>query len=225
MASRGPRPATSRLAVVAFCALCRAAGAASPPAPAVTKAPIFLPYYHEEAWSVVRGSVLSSNDKAGETTYTIFCPIQTPPTCDLALDFPFVVVEGPSTLQFHGTHTSTYIANVECKLDGRTAATCSGYTSFKSGYSNGPSTGPTEVSWTSTLSGPDVEWGTLTMAEKPTGADNFDVTASVNSAPTVASSVLHLPSVTGQGSGRRIHFDERLAMVAAAVVVCAAGLL
>lgn len=41
------------------------------------------------------------------TTYTVFCPPQTPPACDIGLEFPFVFAEGPSTLQFHGTVHST----------------------------------------------------------------------------------------------------------------------
>lgn len=64
-------------------------------------------------------------------------------------------------------NTDGSIANVECELDGTTAATCSGYSSYKSDYSNGLHTGPTEVKWTSTLSGSEVEWGSLTLAEKP----------------------------------------------------------
>jgi hypothetical protein len=47
--------------------------------------------------------------EAKETTYTIFCPDtddSDPPECDLSLEFPFVLVEGPDTVRFHGTHTS-----------------------------------------------------------------------------------------------------------------------
>lgn len=49
--------------------------------------------------------ILLQNSK--ETTYTIFCAPQTPPNCDLALEFPFIFVEGQQTLDFHGTKTST----------------------------------------------------------------------------------------------------------------------
>ncbi|KAL0933167.1 uncharacterized protein CTRU02_212130 [Colletotrichum truncatum] len=131
----------------------------------ITTVPIYLPHYDAKSWSLVRGSVISSNDK--ETTYTIFCAPQTPPNCDLALEFPFIFVEGQQTLQFHGTKTSTLIADLGCTLGGTTAATCSGYSSLKSGYSNGLYTGPTEVSWTSSLSGSEVQWGVLTIADKP----------------------------------------------------------
>lgn len=51
-------------------------------------------------------SLVSQNASASETTYTIFCPAETPPACDLSLEFPFVIVEGPHTVQFHGTVTS-----------------------------------------------------------------------------------------------------------------------
>uniref|UniRef100_A0A0D2XQV6 Uncharacterized protein n=1 Tax=Fusarium oxysporum (strain Fo5176) TaxID=660025 RepID=A0A0D2XQV6_FUSOF len=74
--------------------------------PAVTTAPIYLPYYDEDSWSLVRGSVISS-----------------------------------------------------CNLQGTTRATCSGYSSFNEGYNDGVHTGPTEVTWTSTYSGSEVEWG------------------------------------------------------------------
>ncbi|KAM4056731.1 hypothetical protein HRG_003599 [Hirsutella rhossiliensis] len=224
MASR-IRPALlpSWIALLALCALCQAADGHSPPAPAVTKAPIFLPYYHEEAWSVVRGSILSRNKTASETTYTIFCPTETPPACDLSLEFPFVIVEGPGTLRFHGTYTSTYIANLECRLNGTTAATCSGYSSYKAGYANGLLTGPTEMSWTSTLTGTDVEWGTLVMADNPkTKGNNLHMTAAPNSGP--ASAELYAPKATGQGAGARIHVDERLATMASVLAICAVGL-
>ncbi|EQB47307.1 hypothetical protein GCG54_00008047 [Colletotrichum gloeosporioides] len=131
----------------------------------ITTVPIYLPHYDAKSWSLVRGSVLSSNSK--ETTYTIFCAPQTPPNCDLALEFPFIFVEGQQTLDFHGTKTSTLIADLGCTLGGTTAATCSGYSSLKSGYSNGKLTGPTEVSWTSSLTGSEVQWGVLTLADKP----------------------------------------------------------
>lgn len=77
--------------------------------PTITTAPIYLPYYNEESWSLVRGSVISSDEEARETTYTIFCPDTDdsgPPECDLSLEFPFILVEGPGTVRFHGTHTS-----------------------------------------------------------------------------------------------------------------------
>jgi hypothetical protein len=103
------------------------------PTPTVKTAPVFLPHYDQDAWSLVRGSIISSvcrpilihltvpwslpadifflfvpqDASASETTYTIFCPTETPPACDLSLEFPFVIVEGPHTVKFHGTVTST----------------------------------------------------------------------------------------------------------------------
>ncbi|WQF83523.1 hypothetical protein CDEST_08537 [Colletotrichum destructivum] len=142
-----------------------------------TTVPIYLPHYDAKSWSQLRGSVISSDAK--ETTYTIFCAPQTPPNCDLAVEFPFIFAEGENTLQFHGTKTSTLIADLGCTLSGTTAATCSGYSSLRSGYVNGKYTGPTEVSWTSTMTGSEVQWGVLTLADHdptataaPTTADN-----------------------------------------------------
>ena len=59
------------------------------------------------------------------------------------------------------------INNMACTLAGTTAATCSGYSSLKSGYSVGLHTGPTEITWTSTLSGAQVRWPVRQM---PTSA-------------------------------------------------------
>ncbi|KAI9167061.1 Mannan endo-1,6-alpha-mannosidase DCW1 [Paramyrothecium foliicola] len=156
------------LALLALRASCSEERRDEAEAPTPTTAPFYLPYYDEESWSLVRGSILGVNSTASETTYTIFCPEQTPPACDISLEFPFVVIEGPDTVHFHGTYTSTYIANLGCELAGKTAATCSGYSSYKEGYSNAFHTGPTEIYWTTTLSSSEVEWGVLTLTDTPT---------------------------------------------------------
>ncbi|KAK2021663.1 hypothetical protein LX32DRAFT_240138 [Colletotrichum zoysiae] len=178
-----------------------------------TAVPIYLPHYDAKSWSQLRGSVISSNAK--ETTYTIFCAPQTLPNCDLAVEFPFVFAEGENTLQFHGTKTSTLIADLECTLSGTTAATCSGYSSLKSGYVNGKYTGPTEVSWTSTMTGSEVQWGVLTMASEdaaatpaPTPApgdpdyDDFLYTGTISSA---------LPAETNPSAASRLRLGWTLA--------------
>ncbi|KAG6051896.1 hypothetical protein E4U17_006005 [Claviceps sp. LM77 group G4] len=85
-------------------------------------------------------------------------------------------------------------------MNGTTAATCSGYSSYRSGYTNGKHTGPTEVSWTSTLTGTDVVWGTLTLATKPAETDNaLDVTGTNIAPPTAPSTAMHYSWPT-QGS-------------------------
>ncbi|KAM0255005.1 hypothetical protein ACHAQJ_006233 [Trichoderma viride] len=201
----------SWLALLALAALCPADAMAhgEPPrvkaaTPTVTAAPIYLPYYDERSWSLVRGSIISTDPSASRTTYTIFCPTQTPPACDLSLEFPFVIVEGPDTLEFHGTVTSTYIADVECDLNGTTAATCSGYSSYKSGYTNGPHTGPTQVSWTSTFTGSEVQWGTLTLTDGPGATDDAFDTAGTMATPTGPSGMMYEPSPTSLGSNLRV---------------------
>ncbi|KAK1967117.1 hypothetical protein LY78DRAFT_19259 [Colletotrichum sublineola] len=160
------------LALLSFCFLSSNAVCADD---TTTTVPIYLPHYDAKSWSQLRGSVISSNAK--ETTYTIFCAPQTPPNCDLAVEFPFVFAEGENTLQFHGTKTSTLIADLGCTLSGTTAATCSGYSSLKSGYINGKHTGPTEVSWTSTMTGSEVQWGVLTLVEEGAAATPSPTTA------------------------------------------------
>lgn len=189
------------LTLLALCAIGHAAHATPTPLAAPTTIPkatpttahIFLPYYPREAWLPLRGSILSINAKANETAYDIFCPVQTPPPCDLSLEFPFIVTRGSNVIRFRGTHTSTYTANLECKVaETATEATCSGYSSYKSGYTNGLITGPTEISWTSTLT-TDVEWGVLTMADKPkvTG-HHIEVAASNNAALSIGPSTSRL---------------------------------
>jgi hypothetical protein len=117
------------------------------------------------------------------------------------------------------------IANLGCDLDGTTAATCSGYSSYKSGYSNGFHTGPTEISWISTLTGSDVEWGVLTMAAKPTKShDSLDIGASAS--PSSVSGGTAMPAQTDGAVALSSLQRGRLAMVAAALsAVCATVLL
>lgn len=113
---------------------------------------------------------------------------------------------------------------MECKLNGTTVATCSGYSSYAAGYTNGQNTGPTQVSWSSTLSGSDVEWGTLTLTDKPTATDDsLDVTATDISAPTVPSSVLYSPTQMGKGAGVSVRVDRPLAIMATVASLLAGG--
>ncbi|KAK7426964.1 hypothetical protein QQZ08_006561 [Neonectria magnoliae] len=194
---------------------------------AITTAPIYLPYYNEKSWSLVRGSVIASDPDEQQTTYTIFCLDEDPPACDISLEFPFELVEGPDRVEFHGTYTSTYIANLECDLDGTTAATCSGYSSYKAGYTNGLYTGPTEVSWTSTYSGTEVEWGVLTMAEVPAETDDaYDITATAQLTPTTGSEDVNVPlSTTDEGAGANLRVDGRIAVLGVLGSATLAGLL
>ncbi|KAH7165561.1 hypothetical protein EDB81DRAFT_679538 [Dactylonectria macrodidyma] len=215
-------PAPALLALLALCAITSADDQNT----AVTTAPIYLPYYDEESWSLVRGSVIASDPHMQQTTYTIFCP-DDPPACDISLEFPFELVEGADTVGFHGTYTSTYIANLECTLEGTTAATCSGYSSYKAGYTNGLYTGPTEVKWTSTFSGTEVEWGALTMAEVPKETDDsWDITATALSTPTTGSGYLDVPLSTGDvAAGASGRGDMRKAIFRASGSVILAVLL
>ncbi|KAF5123800.1 hypothetical protein E5D57_011718 [Metarhizium anisopliae] len=192
------------LALLALLKACNANDRGSTPTPTVTTAPIFIPYYSEEQWSAVRGSIVSTV------------------ACDLSLEFPFIIVEGPSTLKFHGTLTSTYIADLECNMKGTTAATCSGYSSYCSGYTNGKYTGPTEVSWTSTLTGSNIHWGTLTLADKPSKTDDsLDVTATNIAVPTVPSSQTYNSTPTQTGAGDKLHLSRSWAPTTALLSIFA----
>ncbi|KAL7789486.1 hypothetical protein V8C37DRAFT_386049 [Trichoderma ceciliae] len=223
-----PAPWLAFLALLALCPADAMAHGEHPKekaaTPTVTAAPIYLPYYDEREWSLVRGSIISTDPSASRTTYTIFCPAETPPACDLSLEFPFVIVEGPDTLEFHGTVTSTYIADVECDLNGTTAATCSGYSSYRSGYTNGHHTGPTQVSWTSTFTGSEVQWGTLTLANGPGATDDVFDTAGTIGTPTAPSGMMYEPSSTSLGSILRVSESRSLyGLMAGIVAVCLAS--
>lgn len=120
------------------------------------------------------------------------------------------------------------IADLGCTLSGTTAATCSGYSSLKSGYINGKYTGPTEVSWTSTITGSDVQWGVLTMAEEhkaaetpaattPAGDPNFDDFLYTG---TISSSI---PAETSPSAASRL--DLRWALAASLCSMAAAALM
>ncbi len=121
------------------------------------------------------------DQQRAETTYTIFCAVQSQQSCEIAGDFsPFTFAEGPGTLHFEGRSPGTlYVslsltlavisprapappvltgclfstADLACSLAGTTAATCTGYSSYADGVTEGRLTGPTETSWTSHLLG------------------------------------------------------------------------
>ncbi|KAM0298553.1 hypothetical protein HYE67_006118 [Fusarium culmorum] len=184
--------------------------------PTITTAPIYLPYYNKESWSLVRGSIISSDEQAQETTYTIFCPDpngSTPPECDLSLEFPFILVEGPDTVRFHGTHPSRLTANLECSLQGTTEATCSGYSSFDEGYNDGVHTGPTEVVWKSTFTGEEAEWGILTMGPLPEDPDP------VTAALTTPTEFVSLPLAT-DGSSSATGLDVNVMRITLVATFC-----
>lgn len=77
------------------------------------------------------------------------------------------------------------VINLECDLEEQTAARCSGYSSFKSGYTYGKYTGPTEVTWTSTFTGTQVVWAVITLTDKIEVQTNglIDLTATAMETP------------------------------------------
>ncbi|KAL2176808.1 uncharacterized protein P884DRAFT_244544 [Thermothelomyces heterothallicus CBS 202.75] len=137
--------------------LCAAAGSAQ----GQSTVSVYLPEYGNSDWGALRGSIISSNNSV--TAYTVFCADQSP-NCHLAGEIPFVFTEGAHTLVYKGTDAGTLTADLECKLDGKTAATCTGSTSVGTSHREGQLTGPTETVWTSTFTGADVTWGVLTLS-------------------------------------------------------------
>ncbi|KAJ4294855.1 hypothetical protein N0V88_005092 [Collariella sp. IMI 366227] len=121
---------------------------------------VYLPEYDDSDWAALRGSIISSDESV--TAYTVFCAEQA--NCQIAAELPFVFNEGAETLIYSGSDPGTLTADLECQLDGKTAATCKGSSSFGSHYREGPITGPTETVWTKTFTGDQVSWGVLTLA-------------------------------------------------------------
>ncbi|KHN95829.1 uncharacterized protein MAM_06191 [Metarhizium album ARSEF 1941] len=171
------------LALLALPTACSADGANGTPTPAVTTAPVFIPHYGEAQWSAVRGSIIS--------TYG-----------------PLVCCRrGREKMEL--TILLRSIADLECNMRGTTAATCSGYSSYCSGYTNGKYTGPTEVSWTSTLTGSNIHWGTLTLADKPTETDDsLDVTATNVAVPMAPPSQTYNATPAQRGAGDRLQSNR-----------------
>ncbi|KAL2148481.1 hypothetical protein VTH82DRAFT_2035 [Thermothelomyces myriococcoides] len=167
--------------------LCAAAGSAR----GQSTVSVYLPEYEDTDWGALRGSIISSNKSV--TAYTVFCVDQSP-NCHLAGELPFIFTEGAHTLVYTGADAETLTADLECKLEGKTAATCTGSTSVGAGHREGQMTGPTETVWTSTFTGTDVTWGVLTLATPApaTSTSDFD--------DTVLAPITSTPASTSGGS-------------------------
>ncbi|KAM0448866.1 hypothetical protein ACHAO4_008091, partial [Trichoderma viride] len=94
---------------------------------------------------------------------------------------------------------------------------------YKSGYTNGPHTGPAQVSWTSTFTGSEVQWGTLTLADCPGATDGAADTSGVIATPTAPSGMMYEPSPTSLGSNLRIpELRSLYGLMAGIIAVCLA---
>lgn len=121
----------------------------------------------------------------------------------------------PALLQHSLTNTPS-TANLACNLQGTTKATCSGYSSFNKGYHDGVHTGPTEVTWTSTFTGKDVEWGVLTMGALP---HDPDLVTAVSGTP---SDFVSMPIASdGDSAGASLGVDRGVAILVAACALVA----
>ncbi|KAK3939786.1 hypothetical protein QBC46DRAFT_386971 [Diplogelasinospora grovesii] len=185
----GLGPAPQLRVVVAWLWLCCAlfsVGATGQEATTTTVS-VYLPGYENADWSALRGSIVNSDDSA--TTYTVFCAEQAP-TCEISGDLPFVFAEGPNTLNYGGSAAGTITADLHCDLAGKTAATCTGSSSFGPSYRQGSITGPTQTVWTKTFAGAEVTWGVLTLStpgSSPTVISASPTAGSASSNPAVKS--------------------------------------
>lgn len=137
--------------------------------------------------------------------------------------------------------------NLECDLEAKTAATCSGYSSLKSGHVAGTNTGPTEITWRSTFTGPEVVWAAITLTdevpEETTDGLLVDLTVTSMETPVETgdedededgdgdlpdgfpSEDSILPQETGVGEGAAAGRNGRWGVVAGAAGVLAGALL
>ncbi|KAG7287079.1 hypothetical protein NEMBOFW57_006582 [Staphylotrichum longicolle] len=168
---------------------------------------VYLPEYSDSDWAALRGSVISSDKSV--TAYTVFCADQAP-SCQIAGELPFVFTEGAHTLVYKGSEPGTLTADLECKLEGKTAATCTGSSSFGSHYRQGTVTGPTQTVWTSTFAAAQVTWGVLTLTTPGPQSATTDLDGSVVATMTSA------PSSTS-GAGRLLG-DSWVMMAAVGLV-------
>lgn len=163
---------------------------------------VYLPEYNDGDWEALRGSVISSDKTA--TAFTVFCAQA--PACQIAGDLPFVFTQGAETLMFTGIAAGQITADLHCKLDGQTAAVCTGSTTFGHNFHEGSVSGPTQVAWTSTLSGSDVEWGVLTLATPGPQPGTTDIEGTVATGATeveLSDGAPTSPSESG-ADGRRV---------------------
>ncbi|KAK3319312.1 hypothetical protein B0H66DRAFT_266164 [Apodospora peruviana] len=144
-----------------------------------TTVPVYLPGYSDSDWEALRGSVLRSDSAA--TTFTVFCAEQAP-TCQIAGDLPFVFAAGQKTLSYGGSAAGEITADLHCTLSDKTAATCTGSSSFGPNYHQGTISGPTETVWTKTFSGSEVTWGVLTLTTPGTLPATTDIDGTVPTA-------------------------------------------
>ncbi|KAK3307516.1 uncharacterized protein B0T15DRAFT_181178 [Chaetomium strumarium] len=169
---------------------------------------VFLPEYSDSDWVALRGSILSSSPLTtapqdnSATAYTVFCAEQAP-SCQIAGELPFVFTEGPHTLVYTGSDPGTLTADLRCELDGTTAATCTGSSSFGSNYRDGTLTGPTQTSWTKTFAAADVTWGVLALTTPGPLPGTTDIDGTVAATVTSSGSIPE-PTTSGAHRQRRV---------------------
>jgi hypothetical protein len=110
--------------------------------------------------------------------------------------------------------TAPRTAHLECDLDGKTVATCTGSTVFGPEYRGGSITGPSQTSWTSTFAAAQVTWGVLTLSTPGPNPHTTDIDGIV--LPTLTGT----PAVSTSGAGR---FPGKRGVVMASLGAVLAG--
>jgi hypothetical protein len=95
-------------------------------------------------------------------------------------------------------------ADLRCKLDGTTAATCTGSSSFGANYRDGTLTGPTQTSWTRTFAAAEVTWGVLTLTTPGPLPGTTDIDGTVVVPDGTYSGSIPAPTSAGSGSHRQL---------------------
>ncbi|KAJ2902589.1 hypothetical protein MKZ38_000350 [Zalerion maritima] len=129
--------------------------------PTQTEIDVWGPGLSSAWWSQIVATVVTSNDDW--TSYCAFCRTDIEIPCTLP-DGSFTFGLGTSTFFLSTPLPSSQTRTLECQLDGTTIATCL------------QSQGEDQDTVTSTYSGSNLEWGLLTLGERPNSLPTLELT-------------------------------------------------
>ncbi|KAK1752117.1 hypothetical protein QBC47DRAFT_66369 [Echria macrotheca] len=178
--------------------------------------PVYLPGYRDTDWEALRGSIITQDQSA--TAYTVFCA-EAAPRCQIEGDIAFVFTEGPATLSYSGSASGEIIADLHCNLAGRTAATCTGSSSFGPNFHEGSVRGPTHTVWTSTFTGSQVAWGALTLTTPGPAPGTTDIDATAAATATDQDTDAGVPSAPAASGAGKTRWPAALGIMTAVLLV------
>lgn len=129
---------------------------------------VWLPGWDSASWKNLQGTIVTTIGE--DTSFSIFCEAQTVEECIMI--GPVTFTEGPKSLHYH-YDDSTVSVDIECALEGTSAATCTGSTSRSLTTS-----GLAESVISSTVyTGSGLQWVPLVLTTPPETTATLDVTA------------------------------------------------